>query len=237
MRGILIGCEYAGTTTLADGIQRWSHEVMGEGNGLRAFHDHWKIPHVSGHPGLDDENLFTPEEQEQFLALTPKTKEMIQRYSVTYHLTPGALRNPDYVSVGLHIENAIYGALYFGYYTGEQAWMRRAILDHFEESILEFAPDMPLVLVKASPETIARRMKENPHPNGLLKEPDIEKVLEEFETEFERSSMRNKFSIDTTGNTPEETLARFLEEFEPYLNETDKLRILIHRARRRGEWI
>ena len=129
MRVILIGCEYAGTTTLADGIQRWSHEVMGEGNGLRAFHDHWKIPHVSGHPGLDDENLFTPEEQEQFLALTPKTKEMIQRYSVTYHLTPGALRNPDYVSVGLHIENAIYGALYFGYYTGEQAWMRRAVLD------------------------------------------------------------------------------------------------------------
>ena len=35
MRVILIGCEYAGTTTLADGIQRWSHEVMGEGNGLR----------------------------------------------------------------------------------------------------------------------------------------------------------------------------------------------------------
>ena len=96
---------------------------------------------------------------------------------------------------------------------------------------------MPLVLVKASPETIARRMKENPHPNGVLKEPDIQKVLEEFETEFERSSMRNKFSIDTTGKTPEETLARFLEEFEPYLNETDKLRILIHRARRRGEWI
>ena len=237
MRVILIGCEYAGTTTLADGIQRWSHEVMGEGNGLAAFHDHWKIPHVSGHPGLDDENLFTPEEQEQFLALTPKTKEMVQRYSITYHLTPGALRNPDYVSVGLHIENAIYGALYFGYYTGEQAWMRRAILDHFEESILEFAPEMPLVLVKASPEAIAKRMKENPHPNGVLKEPDIERVLEEFETEFERSSMRNKFSIDTTRRTPEETLAGFLEEFEPHLNETDKLRILIHRARQRGEWI
>ena len=127
MRVVLIGCEYAGTTTLADGIQRWSHEVMGEGNGLVAFHDHWKIPYISGHPGLDDENLFTPEEQEQFLALTPKTKEMVQRYSITYHLTAGALRNPDYVSVGLHIENAIYGALYFGYYTGEQAWMRRAI--------------------------------------------------------------------------------------------------------------
>ena len=191
----------------------------------------------AGIPGLTTKNLFTPEEQEQFLALTPKTKEMIQRYSVTYHLTPGALRNPDYVSVGLHIENAIYGALYFGYYTGEQAWMRRAVLDHFEESILEFAPDMPLVLVKASAETIARRMKENPHPNGVLEEADIERVLEEFEAEFEQSSMRHKFTIDTTLRTPEETLARFLEKFEPYLNETDKLRILVHRARQRGEWI
>jgi hypothetical protein len=32
-------------------------------------------------------------------------------------------------------------------------------------------------------------------------------------------------------------LARFLEKFEPHLNETDKLRILIHRARQRSEWI
>jgi hypothetical protein len=80
-------------------------------------------------------------------------------------------------------------------------------------------------------------MQENPHCNGVLKEPDIERVLEEFETEFGRSSMRNKFTIDTTLRTPEETLARFLEKFEPYLNETDKLRILVHRARQRGEWI
>ena len=237
MRAILIGCEYAGTTTLAGGLQRWSREVMGEGNGLRMIHDHWKIPHISGHPGLDDENLLTPGEQEQILALPPKVKEMMQRHSLAYHTAPGALRNPDYVAIGLHIENAVYGQLYFDYYVGERAWVRQAVLDHFEKSIVELAPDMTLVLVRASAETIAGRMKENPHPNGVLKEADIERVMREFETGFERSAIRNKISIDTTEGTPEETLAEFLEKFEPCLNENDKQRILIHRARQRGEWI
>ncbi len=237
MRLLLIGCEYVGTTTLADGIQQWSHKVMGEGKGLVAYHDHWKIPDISGHRGLDDENLFTPEEQEQILALTPKAKEMIQRYSITYHITPEALRNPDYLSIGLHIENAIYAPMYFGYYVGEQAWARQAILDHFEESIVNLAPDMLLVLLKASPETILRRMKEIPHPNPVLQEADIKRALDEFEAEYERSAIRNKFSIDTDQGTQEETLERFLEQFEPYLNESDKLRILTHQARQRGEWI
>ncbi len=127
--------------------------------------------------------------------------------------------------------------MYFGYYVGEQAWARQAILDHFEESIVNLAPDMPLVLLKASPGTILRRMKEIPHPNPVLQEADIQRALDEFETEYERSAIRNKFTIDTDKGTQEETLERFLEQFEPYLNESDKLRILTHQARQRGEWI
>lgn len=237
MRLLFIGCEYAGMTTLAQGVMEWSHQVMGKGKGLVAYHDHWKIPHISGHPGLDDENLLTPEEQKHVLASTPKIKEMIQRQNIAYHVSPEALRNPDYVSIGLHIENAIYAPIYFDYYVGDQAWARRAVLDHFEETIVELAPEMPLVLVKASPETIAGRMKENPHQNGVLQEADIQRVLDEFETEFEKSNMRNKFSVDTSDTTRQETLERFLEQFEPYLNETDRLRILTHKARQRGDWI
>ncbi len=237
MRLLLIGCEYVGTTTLANGIQAWSHQVMGEGKGLVAYHDHWKIPHISGHRGLDDENLLTPEEQDQILALTPKVREVIQRYNIAYHIVPEALRNPDYVSIGLHIENAIYAQMYFDYYVGERAWAREAILDHFEESIIELAPDMPLVLLKASPETIEQRMKERPHDNPVLKEADIQRALDEFQAEFERSAIRNKFIIDTSQGTKEETLASFLKEFEPYLNESDKLRILTHKAGQKGEWI
>ena len=237
MRLLLIGCEYVGTTTLAAGIQKWSHKVMGEGKGLRAYHDHWKIPDISGHRGLDDENLFTREEKQQILALTPKAKEMIQRYSITYHITPGSLRNPDYLSIGLHIENAIYAQMYFDYYVGEREWAREAILDHFEESIVSLAPDMPLVLLKASPETILRRMRESPHPDAVLQEADVQRVLDEFESEYERSAIRNKFTIETDQGTQEETLKRFLKQFEPYLNESDRLRILAHQASQRGEWI
>lgn len=237
MKAILIGCEYVGTTTLAEGIRRWSNEVMGKGKGLRAYHDHWKIPHTSGHRWLDDENLFTPEEQEQFLALTPKAKEMFQRHNITYHVQPDVLRNPDYLSIGLHIENAIYAPMYFDYYVGDQAWARQAVIDHIEEGILEFAPTMRLVLVKASPGAIADRMKASPHHNQVIGREDIGRVSDEFEVEFERSAIRNKFTIDTTEGTPEETLEQFLEQFEPYLNEADKLRILTHRASQSGDWL
>ena len=43
----IMGCEYAGTTTLATlGISKWSEKVFGTGWGA---HDHGKKPHVSGH--------------------------------------------------------------------------------------------------------------------------------------------------------------------------------------------
>ena len=237
MRLLLIGCEYAGTTTLAEGIRTWSNEVMGEGKGLRAYHDHWKIPHTSGHRGLDDENFFTPEEQQQFLALTPKAKEMFQRHSITYHIQIDALRNPDYVTIGLHIENGIYASRYFDYYVGDTAWQRGAVNEHVEQNINELAPDMSLVLLKASPETIARRMGENPHSNQVLREADIEGVLDEFQAEYEGSAIGNKFTLDTSDATAEETLAHWVKEMEPHLNESDTMRILTHQAKQRGEWL
>ena len=234
MRTILIGCEYAETTTLAEGIRNWSHKVMRKRT--VAYHDHWKIPHTSGHPGFDDENLFTPQEQEQILALSPKAKEMIQRHNMAYHTTPEALRSSDYLTIGLHIENATYGPLYFDYYAGDQAWGRRAIIDHVEESIIQFAPDMPLVLVRASPETIAQHMKQRPHQNAALREADIQRLLDEFEAEFEKSSMRNKFTVDTGQGTEEETLARFIQAFEPYWTDNNTLRILTRKARQKEDW-
>ena len=41
MRLILIGCEYAGKTTLANEITKWLKETTGGG---RTFHDHFTIP-------------------------------------------------------------------------------------------------------------------------------------------------------------------------------------------------
>ena len=69
MRLILVGCEYVGTTKLANAIDDWMASSMGVRFSL--IHDHWKIPHTSGHP--DDS---TPEEQAWLLKATPKFKEM-----------------------------------------------------------------------------------------------------------------------------------------------------------------
>ena len=44
MKAILIGCEYAGTSTLAQGLVKWSNKLMGQGKGLWGYHDHWTIP-------------------------------------------------------------------------------------------------------------------------------------------------------------------------------------------------
>ena len=70
-----------------------------------------------------------------------------------------------------------------------------------------------------------------------LQEADIERVLDEFATEHEKSAIRNKFTIDTSHATEDETLAQFVEQFEPYLSEPDTRRILTHKARQRGDWI
>ena len=90
---------------------------------------------------------------------------------------------------------------------------------------MEVAPDTVLVLVKASPEVIARRMRENPHREGLLQEKDIEHVLEAFEEEYERSFIRRRFVLDTSTATIDETLAEFVEKYQPFFSNADLLRL------------
>ena len=128
MRLILMGCEYAGTTTLSRQIIKWVKENLGDDFG---FHDHWKLPHVS-HPTIPGpssgpygskkgevspaftiEDMWeawesgngpdptmtghTDEENNQFLALSPKIKESFQRYHMEYHM--GFLQYAKYLQV------------------------------------------------------------------------------------------------------------------------------------------
>jgi hypothetical protein len=104
--------------------------------------------------------------------------------------------------------------------------MARAV----EKTIMEEAPDTVLILLKASAEVIAQRMRENPQPCGVLQEKDIEYVLQRFEEEHQASLIRRKFILDTTTATVEETLAEFAEQIELYLTDTDRLRMLAHQA-------
>ena len=48
MQLLFIGCEYSGTTTLSRKLDEWLVETIGD-QGM-GYHDHWKIPEISGHP-------------------------------------------------------------------------------------------------------------------------------------------------------------------------------------------
>ncbi len=252
MHVILTGCEYVGTTTLGWAISRWAKGAMG---GHHWFHDHWKIPHVN-HPAAASlattERLYeewaagkgpdpttiglSAEERQQFLALSPQLKEMFQRYHMDYHVRPSFYEKmPDHNIIGMHVDEAIYAPLYYGYGGPGQYSDRALYVRYIEEQIIELAPHTVSVLVKATPEVIRRRMRESPHEDGLVQDKDIEYVVQRFEEEHERSLIKNKFTVDTSTATVEECLAAFLKNYEPFITDADKARTRAHKAKQRDD--
>ena len=221
MQLLFVGCEYAGTTTLAYAIDEWAKGALGSGLGL--IHDHWKIPHTSGHP--DDT---TPEEQEMLLALTPKLQEMHQRHSLYYHSPKGSAPESDHVLIGYHIEDTIYARLIFGYGGEGEAGNRIVHSKVLEHLILMHVPETVLILVKAAPEVISKRMKENPHAHALVNEENIDLFLQTFEEEFQRSSLRKRIVLDTSESTVDESVAEFVQKMEPNWTQRDQVRLIKH---------
>ena len=76
----------------------------GRGGG-RGFHNHFSIPS----PEL------TPEGRKQMLAASVEIKEMFQRYVIQYHMTHSFYSHPDHNLVGFHVENHVYGTMYYGF--------------------------------------------------------------------------------------------------------------------------
>ena len=229
MRLLMTGCEYAGVRTLTRAISEWGENTIGGqmGDG----HHHFRVPHLAHPPDL------TEEEQQNILALSRRVLEIFQRYNVEYHLQSSLMRAQHHIVIGMHIDEAVYAPLYYGYgregeYAGRVVYAR-----YVEDRINKEIPDLVHVLVKASPEVIAARMKEDPHDNGVLKEKDIELVLGRFEEEYERPKMANKITIETTSATVEESLAEFVQKVQPFLSEVDRTAILVKKAEQRGEWI
>ena len=157
MKLLIVGCEYAGTTTLAHAIDDWMAEAMG--SRMRLIHDHWKVPYTVGHPA----NI-SQEEERQFLALSPWLKDNVQRHNLYYHAPRqgSSGESPDKMVIGMHIDDAIYGPRYFGYGGPGEQFDRRDVARKIEHLIVSFEPETVLVLVKASRDVIARRMKGGP---------------------------------------------------------------------------
>ena len=226
MKVILVGCEYAGKTTLADRISGWMVEMFGPepwGPPHYGWHDHYQMPNVTHHD-------MTGDEMQQVMALSPRMKEVYQRYNIAYH-TPTEPNDGDFLMIGFHIDDAVYGPLYFGY-GGEGEYADRRILsDDIESKIMKYQPDTVLVLLKANPDVIKERMKSNAHKHQVIKDEDVELLLERFEEAHTNALMRRKFVIDNSDQTIEETFSEFVEKFEHHMNEADRRRILL-----RNQW-
>lgn len=228
MNLVFVGCEYAGKSTLAEEVMKWAESTLG---GTSHFHDHFSVP----------SSELLPDAQKSLLAVEPQVLEMFQRYMMDYHISLAFYKNADHNLMGVFIEEAVYAPLYYGYGgknsralfrspEGQRTEMARRL----EKTVLERAPDTVLVLFKASPEVIARRMKDNPHPHQIVQEKDIEHVLRQFEEEFEASLIQKRIILDTTSATVQETLVEFVEKHKPYYTNADLLRIQKHRAAQMG---
>ena len=227
---IIVGCEYAGKTTLVQEIVRWWEEIAGVRIG---YHDHFTFPQggAQRHPPPGQADL--PEEElEKLRALSPEAKEIFQRTNIEYHLSSGFTGDDDLILVGFHIEEAVYAPLYFGYGYPKIYGDRECYVRAVDYDIMKHRPDTVLVLLKALPETILKRMNGNPHYDNVVQEKDIEHVLERFEEEYYRSLIRRKFTIDTTNKTVEETLLDFVKSMEQgsHFRPIDTNRILQHQV-------
>jgi hypothetical protein len=220
VRLILIGSEYAGKTTLGEEIGTWWKAQTGA---LHAgFHDHFVVPHLV-HVGEQ-----TEAEEAQIEELTPSLLEKFQRYNIEYHLGTGFIGDADHWLIDWFYADAVYAPLYYGYGGRGEYSDRQMVTRWWEADVIDAMPDMILVLVKASPEAIKQRICDNPHPKGVLKEKDVELVLQRYKEEFTDSHIRRKFELDTTNATVEETLQEFVRQIEPLLTDSDRLRIITH---------
>ena len=216
MKLTLVGCEYTGKTTLAEGISKWTDRHHGKGRG---FHDHFAMPN----------HELNEDAKRHLMSAPPQLKEMFQRFMIAHHLSRDFFIGPDQNFIGFHIEEAVYAPLYYGYGgeesgaafrsgEGQRTEMARAA----EHELMRLAPDAVLVLLRANPDVIRRRMREGPHEDQVIAEKDVEHLLDRFEEEFEASVMPNKLAFDTSESTPQTTLDEFLELYDPHWTDADK---------------
>tara|TARA_Y100001970_G_scaffold78193_2_gene99533 strand:+ start:6391 stop:7065 length:675 start_codon:yes stop_codon:yes gene_type:complete len=220
MKIILAGIEYVGTTTIAKMIKDWKLEYTGTPFYDGLMHDHMKIPHTSGHP--DDTTL---EEQKQILNLSPKLMEMYHRYHMYYHLHHYFQR--DDLTVGFHIEEAVLARKYFGYGLEGEAFDRENIVfERIENRIKQITND-PIIIIhmKADVEVIEKRMenlKTSPeHSNSPLLLNDIENVMNDYKHYVDKSTIGPKIEVDTSTDSPAETLDKIIDLIKPHISEED----------------
>lgn len=243
MRLLIVGCDYAGKTTLVRRISRWMIDSMGLP--YVRWHDHFVVPRLDRHlivhagadapvVGKDESDLNTAEDEEQILSLRPMVLEQLQRHNVWRHLHPDSFREEDSLFVNHYYAEAVYAPLYYGYGEPGSFADRTGRARAWDRELLLQAPDIVLVLVECSPHLIRERMACGRRPRCILREQDADRVTRLFREQFDASLLPAKFSLDTSGGSPDEAFASFHRQVEPYLTDADRRRQATCRARQRS---
>ena len=232
MRLILTGIEYAGKRTLGIEISRWWAEQTGE-EFLEpphlSFHDHFTLPHLVHTMGHEDHREKTEMELRN---ANPGLQQLMQIYNINNKFTRGYLEMPDLFLIDWYYSDAVYAPIYYGYGGPGQYADRQMIARKFDAEVNELMPDMIFVLMKASAETIRNRVKEGKspfpsrHQHTYFDVKDTEIVLERFDEQFEKSLITNKFILDTTADTVDESLQQFKQQIKPFIFSKDRIRLL-----------
>ena len=237
MHLIITGSEWAGKRTLGYELAKWWQTQVG-GEEVRPppsmhFHDHFTVPHVVHQEGHDDHK---EESEKKILTMNPGLLEHFQRFQIEYHLGRGFVGGPDHWNIDFYYADAVFAPLYYGYGRPGEYADRREMVRHYDETVMEVMPDCILVLMKASPEVIRKRMRAKKslyperHKGSLFRERDINYVLGRFQEEFDNSYIAQRFSLDTTNATVEETLEEFKKKVDHYITPKDRQRIADHQA-------
>jgi len=237
MRLLFIGSEYAGKHTLGLEVDKWwcsqTRQKFRPPPSF-AFHDHFVLPHVVHAEGHEHHMAIS---EQQMLTLNPHLLEHYQRYQIFNKLTKGYVIMKDLFLMDWYYGDAVYAPMYYGYGKPGMYADRRNLARSLDAEVNEFYPDMVLVLVKASPDTIRDRMAnkdKTPFPNRhvatYFKGEDAELVSGRFIEEFEKSLIPRKIEIDTTNVTVEESLSDFVRQMKPFITNDDFQRVLGHQA-------
>ncbi len=224
MKLIIVGCDYTGKTSLTKKVIAWMHEKMSPryaSDVAVGAHDHFWFPN----PELP------PEEREELRMLGPKAREQYQRYMISYHLQPVFwAEDYDIVLVGFHLAEAVHGPLYFGYGEPGAYAARSALAREIEAQIMATHPETVMVMLKARPEVVKRRMAENPNLESPLRLEDVEKVLKAYDEEYEISLIRRRFIIDGSDITVDAMFEQWKTKIQSFLSPIDMQRIMARKV-------
>ena len=232
MRLVVVGCEYAGKTTLARGLAE--RVAVNAGSPVRVY-DHWVPPAIwdqdpatcyvigpdgvllerSRYRGLGgaERDRLAALHADDVRALSSWLLEQHQRAMVWRHLHPNVYEEvgelgpvPHSIQVDFYYAEAVYAPLYYGYGGPGTFDDRDRRAREWDERLMQIAPETVLVHVAATADEIERRMAAAPRADSVLKSGDAERVLRRYAEQFDASLVRRKIEIDTTGTTPEQAL-------------------------------